>query len=55
MKKLNLSILVIALMVLSSCSAIGDVFKAGLVVYAIGFIIVIGVIFWIISLFRGRS
>jgi hypothetical protein len=55
MKKLNLAVLVVALMVLSSCSVVGGIFKAGAVVGIIAVVVVIAVIIWIISLFRGRS
>ena len=55
MKKINLSLLVVALMVLSSCSVIGGIFKAGAAVGIIAVVIVIAVIIWVISLFRGRS
>ncbi|MEX8545985.1 MAG: hypothetical protein V5804_00160 [Mucilaginibacter sp.] len=55
MKKLNFSILVLTLMVLSSCSAIGGIFKAGAAVGIIAIVVVILVIIWLISLFRGRS
>ena len=43
------------LLSLSSCSIIGGIFKAGVVVTLIGVVIVIAIIIWIISLFRGKS
>lgn len=52
MKKLNLSILVLTLMVLSSCSVIGGIFKAGAAVGIIAVVIIIAIIIWVISLFR---
>lgn len=55
MKKLNLSLLVVAVMVLSSCAAIGGIFKAGAVVGIIAVVVIILVIIWVISLFRGKS
>ncbi|MVN22583.1 phosphatidate cytidylyltransferase [Mucilaginibacter arboris] len=56
MKKVNLSILVVALiMVLSSCSVVGGIFKAGAAVGIIAVVVVILVLIWLISLFRGRS
>ncbi len=55
MKKLNLSLLVAALMALSSCTAIGGIFKAGAAVGIIAVVVVILVIIWVISLFRGRG
>lgn len=38
---------------LSSCQAIGDIFKAGAWTAIIGIIIVVAIIFWIISKVRG--
>lgn len=55
MKELNLLVLAVTLMVLSSCSAIGGIFKAGAAVGIIAVVVVILVIIWLISLFRGRS
>jgi len=40
---------------LSSCSVIGGIFKAGAVVGVIAVIVVIGIIFWIISMFTGKK
>jgi hypothetical protein len=53
--KISIAVLVLMLTFLSSCSAIGDIFKAGAAVGVIAVVIVIAVIIWIISLFRGRS
>jgi len=39
----------------SSCSVIAGIFQAGAVVGIIAVIIVIALIIWIISLFRGKS
>lgn len=55
MKKLNIVMLTALVMVLSSCDAIAGIFKAGAVVGVIAVIVVIGLILWILSLFRGRS
>lgn len=56
MKKLNLLLVVAVLMTsLSSCSVIGDIFKAGAYTAIIGIIILVLIIFWIISKFRGNS
>jgi uncharacterized membrane protein YtjA (UPF0391 family) len=41
--------------VFSGCSAIEGIFKAGALVGIITVVIVITVIIWIISLFRGKS
>ncbi len=38
---------------LSSCQAIGDIFKAGAWTAIIGVIIVVAIIFWIVSKVRG--
>jgi hypothetical protein len=51
MKKLNLLLLTMVLFVLSSCSVITGIFKAGVAVGVIVVIIVIAIIIWIISLF----
>lgn len=48
------AILLMAIL-LSSCSAIAGIFKAGAVVGIIAVIIVIGIIIWVISMFRGKS
>lgn len=38
---------------MSSCQAIGDIFKAGAWTAIIGVIIVVAIIFWIVSKVRG--
>lgn len=55
MKKLNVLFIVAAVMTVSGCTAIGDIFKAGAVVGIIAVVIVIAIIIWIISLFRGKG
>ena len=55
MKKLNLLLLAFAVFALSGCSVIGDIFKAGAYTAIIGIIIVVLLIFWLISAFRGKS
>jgi hypothetical protein len=55
MKRLIIPFLLLLFINLSSCTAIGDIFKAGAVVGIIAVIIVIAIIIWIISLFRGKS
>jgi len=40
---------------MSSCSVIGGIFKAGAVVGIIAVVVVIAILIWIISLFRGKS
>jgi len=53
MKKVNLLLVCLTAVLMSGCTAIGDIFKAGAVVGIIAVIIVIAVIIWVISLFRG--
>jgi len=56
MKRLNLLLFCCLTAVLfSGCEAIGDIFKAGMWVGIIAVVVVIAVIIWIISLFRGKS
>jgi hypothetical protein len=55
MKKINLLMLTALVMTLSSCDAIAGIFKAGAVVGIIAVVVVIGLILWILSMFRGRS
>jgi len=55
MKKLNLLFIVFAVMALSGCSVITGIFKAGAVVGILAVVVVIAIIIWIISLFRGKS
>lgn len=53
MKKLNLLMLCAVVLVLSSCSVITGIFKAGAFVGILAVLIVIGLIFWIVSMFKG--
>ena len=55
MKKFNIFIFALAMCALSSCTAIGDIFKAGAYTAIIGIIILVLIIFWIISKFRSNS
>jgi hypothetical protein len=56
MKKIITPVAIIMMLtLLSSCTAIAGIFKAGAVVGIIAVIVVIAVIIWIISLFRGKS
>ncbi|MFA6246629.1 MAG: lipoprotein [Mucilaginibacter sp.] len=55
MKKINLLLFALAVVALSGCSVIGGIFKAGAAVGIISVIVVILIIIWIISAFRGRS
>ncbi|MDB4920286.1 hypothetical protein [Mucilaginibacter sp.] len=54
MKKLYFPSLMLLLFCISSCSVIEGIFKAGAVVGIISVIIVIAIIIWIVSLFRGK-
>jgi hypothetical protein len=56
MKKIISPVAIIMMLtLLSSCSAIAGIFKAGAVVGIIAVVIVIAIIIWIISMFRGKS
>ncbi len=55
MKKLTLSLMLLVIVAMSSCSVIGGIFKAGAVVGVIAVIVVIAIVFWIISMFSGKS
>lgn len=52
MKKLNLLLALFAITLLSSCSVISGIFKAGVAVGIIVIVVVIAILIWIISLFR---
>ncbi|HEY8930610.1 MAG TPA: hypothetical protein VIM55_15515 [Mucilaginibacter sp.] len=54
MKKLYFPSLILMLLCLSSCSVIEGIFKAGAVVGIISVIVVIALIIWIASMFRGK-
>lgn len=55
MKNLNLLLLAMVVMTMSSCAVVGGIFKAGAAVGIIAVVIVIAIIIWVISLFRGRQ
>jgi hypothetical protein len=55
MKKINISLLVLAMFALSSCSVVSGIFKAGAFVGILAVVIVIGIIIWILSMFRGGN
>jgi hypothetical protein len=55
MRKLNLLLIAMVVMSMSSCAVIGGIFKAGAIVGILAVVIVIAIIIWIISLFRGKS
>lgn len=52
--KIFLTLAVFAVTLLTSCEAIIDIFQAGMYVGVIAVVIVIAIIIWIISKFRGR-
>ncbi len=53
MNRVTLVLLACLTLMLSSCEAIGDIFKAGAWTAIIGIIIVVAIIFWIVSKVRG--
>jgi hypothetical protein len=55
MKKINFLLIAFLVLSLSSCSVIGGIFKAGAAVGIIAVIVIIGIILWIISAFRGKQ
>ncbi|WP_184549972.1 hypothetical protein [Mucilaginibacter sp. FT3.2] len=56
MKKFYIpSLLVLLMTVLNSCAVIGGIFKAGAVVGILAVVVVIAIIIWIVSMFRGKS
>jgi len=57
MKKINYGITAVMLMtvLLSSCSAIAGIFKAGAAVGVIAVIVVIAILIWIVSMFRSKN
>ncbi len=48
-----LSLLFVLLLSMSSCAAVGDIFKAGAWTGIIGVIVVIAVVIWLVSKFFG--
>ena len=56
MKKISLfSVILLFVLFLNSCSVIAGIFKAGAVVGVFAVVIVIAIIIWIISMFRGKN
>lgn len=53
MKKLNISLILLAMMALSGCSVINGIFKAGVFVGILAVVVVVGVIIWLFSMFFG--
>ncbi len=54
MKKLNILLFVLAIVVMSGCSVIGGIFKAGAFVGILAVVVVIGIIIWLFSMFSGK-
>ncbi len=54
MKKIYIPSVLLLVLCLSSCSVITGIFKAGAVVGIIAVIVVIAIIIWIASMFRGK-
>ncbi|MBB6108870.1 hypothetical protein [Mucilaginibacter lappiensis] len=55
MKNAHLVLIALLLFTMSGCSVITGIFKAGAVVGIIAVVVVILLLIWIISLFRGKS
>lgn len=55
MKKIYFPSIILILLCLSGCSVIGGIFKAGAAVGIIAVIVVIAIIIWIASMFRGKN
>jgi uncharacterized membrane protein YtjA (UPF0391 family) len=55
MKNSHFLLFVLALFTMSGCTVIGSIFKAGALTGIIAVVIVVAIIIWLISLFRGRS
>jgi hypothetical protein len=53
--KLNLSLAILTITLLSSCEAIGDIFQAGMYVGVFIVIAIVAVIIWILRFFRRRT
>ncbi|WP_107828225.1 hypothetical protein ABZR88_06515 [Mucilaginibacter yixingensis] len=52
MRKLNISLLLVAIATMSGCQVIGGIFKAGMAVGIIAVLIVVFLIIWLVSAFR---
>jgi hypothetical protein len=53
MKKINISLIVLAMIALSGCSVITGIFKAGVFVGILAIVVVVAVIIWLFSMFTG--
>jgi hypothetical protein len=55
MKRIPVLLFALAMMLMNSCAVVGGIFKAGAAVGIIAVVVVILVIVWLISLFRGKN
>ncbi len=55
MKKACLPTLLLLTLCFSGCAVVGGIFKAGAVVGVLAVIIVVALLIWIVSLFRGKD
>ncbi|SDP81015.1 hypothetical protein SAMN05428975_2902 [Mucilaginibacter sp. OK268] len=55
MKNTHWAVIALLLFTISGCSVIEGIFKAGAITGIIAVVVVILVLIWIISLFRGKS
>lgn len=55
MKKINLLLALFVMTLLSSCSVITGIFKAGVAVGIIVVVVIIAIIIWVISLFTKKN
>jgi hypothetical protein len=53
MKKLNISLILLAMIALSGCSVITGIFKAGVFVGILAIVVVVGILIWLFSMFTG--
>jgi len=55
MKKLNITLAILTVSLLSGCEAIGDIFQAGMYVGVFIVIAIVAVIIWILRFFKRRT
>ncbi len=53
MKKLNISLILLAMIALSGCSVVTGIFKAGVFVGILAIVVVVGILIWLFSMFTG--
>jgi hypothetical protein len=53
MKKLNISLILLAMIALSGCSVVTGIFKAGAIVGILAVVVVVGILIWLFSMFTG--